>query len=108
MKVLLTLYIILFTVASCGNNKVEKEVLIKTPLEAQTWCKNKSIKYFAEKNKTPQGWTASWRNEGENIDIKGTWKVDGIEYIVQCRIKEGLTEKMAVITIKENKNTPAK
>jgi len=106
MKKIFIAFICLYLNISCaGNNNAPAEDLttINTPEELNNACKKKSIKYFKEKNKTPNDWTSVWRVEKNIIDVKGEWKVDATKYVVICRIKQGLKEKVMVISIEEKK-----
>jgi len=104
MKIILSVLILLFLSACYAQG----EFKINTPEDLNESCKKKSIEYFAEKNKEPQGWSSVWRVEGKVMDVKGSWKVDGVEYVVMCRIKQGLNESMALISINEVKNPEVK
>jgi len=104
MKIILSV-LILFYVSACY---AQGEYKINTPEDLNESCKKKSIEYFAEKNKKPQDWSSMWKVEGNVMDVKGRWKVDGVEYVVMCRIKQGLNESMALISINEVKNHEVK
>lgn len=99
MKLLLTFFMLMNMALAYAENGFK----INTPQELNESCKNKSIEYFREKAKTPHNWTSLWRTDGNVMDVKGTWKVDDVEYIVMCRIKQGLNESMVLISINEKK-----
>jgi len=102
MKQLISIYIILFSIASYAN---AEEIQLNTEVELHDWCKNKATEYFLAKEKTLDGWSASWRIDGNIIDVKATVEADSVKYIVKCRVKKGLTSKLAVISIAESKKT---
>jgi len=106
MKNGISVFILLLLSASCDANRTTEinEMEINKPEDLNTVCKNKSIKYFSEKNKKPHDWTSQWRVEENIIDVKGTWKVDDTEYDVMCRIKRGEKETLTVISIEEKKS----
>jgi len=99
MKIMLSVLILLY-LSGCY---AQTEFNINTPQELNESCKKKSIEYFSEKNKKPKGWSSVWRVEGNVMDVKGRWKVDGVDYVVMCRVKQGSKESMALISINEAK-----
>ncbi len=98
------LFSILFMLMSMELVYAQNGFNINTPQELNQSCKDKSIEYFKEKNKIPRNWSSLWRTDGNVMDIKGTWQVDDTEYIIMCRIKQGLNESMVLISINEKKS----
>lgn len=100
MKTLVVIYIMLFAVSSYAYGE---EIQFNTSADLKSWCKNESAEYFLAKDKTPFNWSASEWNEGNIINVKGSWKVGVVEFVVKCRVRKGLQEKQAVISIAEKR-----
>ena len=102
MKHFLSIFIILFATHSQAENQdTIHEMELNSPAEVKEWCKNKSLQYFIEKQKNPDNWSATSWMENNIININGLWIADNIEYTVKCRVRQGLKEKHAFITIDE-------
>ena len=95
IQIIAIVLILLTQEIMAAENLYSEENPINTTTELKSWCKNKSSEFFLAKGQTPYNWTDSWRTEGEFFFVKGKWKVDSKEYIINCRVRRGVAEKYA-------------
>ena len=102
-KYFLSVCILLLNNVSYANIE---DVPLATPEALQLWCKNKTIKYFKEKDKTIQNWSALWKQEENMLDVKASMQSENTDYVVKCRVQQGDSSTKAIISISEK--SPAK
>lgn len=77
----------------------DEDAPINDTAELLDWCKAESEPYFLANDVTPYNWTASWWSEGNTLHVKGGWRIDEGDVIVDCRIVKGAKRKYAVYRI---------
>ncbi|WP_028862846.1 hypothetical protein [Psychromonas aquimarina] len=65
--------------------------------ELVAWCKNRSAQQYVEKGLPLYNWQAEHWEKRDFLYVKGTWKVNNLTQIINCRVKKGLSEKYALI-----------
>lgn len=89
----------LFT--GCAGHAKISDIALTTPEALQQWCKSKTINYFKVKNKSIEGWSALWKQQAELLDVKASLSSGGVNYTVNCRVKQGESVIKAIILISE-------
>jgi len=87
--------------AGCVSYTKTNVTALSTPEALQQWCKNKATDYFKVKNKTIEGWSALWKQQADSLDVKALLSSGGVNYTVNCRVKQGESAIKAIILISE-------
>jgi hypothetical protein len=77
----------------------ENERPINNSNELVRWCKNTSAMYYIERNQTPYYWSFSQWGKGNFLNVKGNWKVNNSNQVINCKIQIGVAEKYASMKI---------
>lgn len=75
--------------------------VITTSSELRTWCRREAETRFVAEGRTTYQWTASHHSRGNVLHVNGTLRVEGIDYLVECRIARGAREHYGNIEITE-------
>lgn len=92
IKSIIFFLFILFAVPVLAH---EEDLPINSSSELREWCREESEAYFVGKGVTPYNWSASYWDKGNTLFVKGNWRVDGKDIIVECRIAKGAKRKYA-------------
>jgi hypothetical protein len=65
------------------------EVAINSASELRDWCKSESEAAFIGRGLSPQNWSARYFDEGNDLVVKGQWRVDAGFLTVECRVARG-------------------
>jgi hypothetical protein len=80
----------LFLGLACASAMAGRgEVAINSASELRDWCKSESEAAFIGKGFSPQNWSARYFDEGNDLVVKGQWRVDAGFLTVECRIVRG-------------------
>lgn len=71
--------------------------------ELLEWCQQESQATFIGKGITPYNWTASHWDSADTLFVKGSWRINTKEAIVECRVGRGAKRSYAVISIHDPK-----
>jgi hypothetical protein len=74
---------------------------INSGSELRDWCKAESQATFIGKGQTPFNWSASYWDEGNVLMVKGSWRVNESQVIVECRVARGAEARYATMTVRE-------
>ncbi|MBK9132418.1 MAG: hypothetical protein IPM20_12380 [Gammaproteobacteria bacterium] len=77
----------------------DDEVPIDNSTQLREWCKSESEAYFIAQDIEPRNWSASYWDEGNILNVKGSWRVGDKNVEVQCRIRRGAQTKYAMLQI---------
>ena len=85
--------------AHWATAKSQKNSVIESASQLQSWCKNKSYRYFKQKKQQPYNWSASTIRQLNDYQTSGSWKVNNVEMRVFCQIRIGKKAKQTKIEI---------
>ncbi len=74
---------------------------INSGSELRDWCKSQSEAAFVARGITPFNWSASYSDQGNAIQVKGKWRVNGSDISVECRVARGAQSRYASMSIQE-------
>ena len=74
---------------------------INSGSELRDWCKAESQATFIGKGQTPFNWSASYWDEGNVLMVKGSWRINESEVIVECRVARGAEARFATMSVRE-------
>jgi hypothetical protein len=74
---------------------------INSGSELRDWCKAESQASFIGKGQTPFNWSASYWDEGNVLMVKGSWRINESQVIVECRVARGAEARYATMTVRE-------
>jgi hypothetical protein len=75
---------------------------INSGIELRDWCKSQSEATFVGRGLTPFNWTASYSDQGNALQVKGKWRVNGSDVSVECRVARGARSRYASMSIQES------
>ena len=78
----------------------DEDIPINDTSELLKWCKTETEDYYLAKGITPYNWTASWREEGNTLLVKGRVRVESEDVSIECRISTGAKKQYMVFEIK--------
>jgi hypothetical protein len=76
---------------------------INSGSELSDWCKSQSEATFVGRGLSPFNWTASYSDQGNALQVKGKWRVNGSEVSVECRVARGAQSRYASMSIQESR-----
>jgi hypothetical protein len=74
---------------------------INSGSELRDWCKTESQATLIGKGQTPFNWSASYWDEGNVLMVKGSWRINESEVIVECRVARGAEARFATMSVRE-------
>lgn len=77
----------------------EMDEPINDAAELRDWCKAESEAEFVAKDVTPYNWSASRWQDGNILLVKGYWRIESDDVMVECRIVKGARRKYAVYEV---------
>jgi len=67
--------------------------------ELLAWCQQESQATLIGKGMMPFNWTASHWDKVDTLFVKGSWRIDTKEVVVECRAGRGAKRSYATISI---------
>lgn len=80
----------------------EVERVINTGSELAAWCRTEAEARFVAEGRATYQWTSSHQSRGNTLIVKGRLRVEGTDYVVDCRIARGAREYYGIIDISED------
>lgn len=96
MKLLFTLAL-LFTASSALAHQEDRP--ITSEVELRDWCEMQSHAHFIAQGITPYNWSASFWSEVNTLKVKGEWRVESRNAVVECAIQRGAPAHYAIMAI---------
>jgi len=78
-----------------------EDLPIETSSELRDWCRTQTREYFVDQGKTPFNWTASHRTQGNLLEVRGKWRIDGVDVMVECHVARGAKRADASFSLGE-------
>jgi hypothetical protein len=88
-------------VASSAIATPHEDMPINSGSELRDWCKRESEATFIGKGIAPSNWSASYWDQGNVLMVKGTWRINGSDVTVECRVARGAEARYATMSIQE-------
>jgi hypothetical protein len=77
------------------------DIPINSGSELRDWCKSQSEAALVGRGMTPFNWSASYSDQGNALQVKGKWRVNGSDVSVECRVARGAQSRYASMSIQE-------
>jgi len=93
------------TLALIGSSAVaghHDETVINSGSELRDWCKEESEATLIGRGLTPFNWTASYWDQVNTLMVKGQWRTDTANLIVECSVARGAQARFATLSIQES------
>ncbi len=100
MKRLLSLALGLFATSAIAGR--HEDVIIHSATELRDWCKEESEATLIGRGLTPFNWTASYWDQVDTLRVKGQWRTDSVNMVVECSVARGAEARFATVTIQES------
>ena len=78
----------------------DQDLFINDTSDLLQWCKAETEDHYVAKGVTPYNWTASWREQGNTLLVKGNVRVESNEVSIECRITKGAKKQHMVYEIR--------
>jgi len=78
------------------------ERVINTGAELAAWCRAEAEARFVAEGRATFQWSASHHSRGNTLVVSGRLRVEGTDYLVDCRIARGAREHYGSIGITED------
>jgi len=78
------------------------EIVINSGTELRDWCKEESEATLIGRGLTPFNWTASYWDQVNTLMVKGQWRTDSVNLIVECSVARGAQARFASLSIQES------
>jgi hypothetical protein len=75
---------------------------INSGSELRDWCKSQSEATLIGRGQTPFNWSASYSDQGNALQVKGKWRVNGTDVFVECSVARGAQSRYATISIQDS------
>jgi hypothetical protein len=99
MKRIVVLAIGLFAASAMAGH--HDEMVINSATELRDWCKEESEATLIGRGLTPFNWTASYWDQVNTLRVKGQWRTDSGNLIVECSVARGAQARFASLSIQE-------
>lgn len=100
MKFLFTTLVVFFAVESTAH---ERDITIESANDLRDWCEASSHDLYVGQGIAPYNWSASYWEKDGILNVKGSWRIDDKEAIVECQIAQGAAVRNAVMSVHERK-----
>ncbi len=101
MKTLLVITFLSLATPVLAANQYDPPINLSS--ELLEWCQQESQATFLGKGITPYNWSASHWDEADTLFVKGSWRIDTKEVIVECRVGRGARRSYAVMSMHDKK-----
>ncbi len=88
--------------AASANAGHHDETVINSATELRDWCKEESEAALIGRGLTPFNWTASYWDQVNTLMVKGQWRTDSGNRIVECSVARGAQARYASMSIQES------
>jgi hypothetical protein len=78
-----------------------EDLPINSGSELRDWCRRESEATLIGRGIAPSNWTASYWDQENVLMVKGAWRVNGSDVIVECRVGRGAEARYATMSIRE-------
>jgi hypothetical protein len=78
------------------------EMVINSGTELRDWCKEESEATLIGRGLTPFNWTASYWDQLDTLMVKGQWRTNGANLLVECSVARGAQARFASLSIQES------
>lgn len=78
------------------------EPVINTGSELARWCRTEAEARFVAEGRAIYQWSSSHHSRGNTLIVNGRLRVEGTDYLVECRIARGAREYYGSIEITED------
>jgi hypothetical protein len=102
LKMTYSLISVLLLVSATAGAIDHDDIPINSGSELRDWCKLQSEAVFVGRGLTPFNWSASYSDEGNALQVKGKWRVNGSDVSVECRVARGAQSRYASMSIQES------
>lgn len=79
------------------------EAVVHSGWELRDWCEAESQLVYLAEGLRPDQWSAMYWERDDVLYVKGSWRLDSLEVIVDCHIDRDATRDHAVMTIHERR-----
>ena len=79
-----------------------RDEVINNGSELRDWCKEESEATLVGRGLAPFNWTASYWDQANTLMVKGQWRTDGVNYVVECSVARGSQARFASLSIGES------
>jgi hypothetical protein len=93
--------VFLSLIASTAFAEHQDDRIINSGSELRDWCKEASEATLIGRGLTPFNWTASYWDQVNTLMVKGQWRVEGSNLIIECSIQRGAQARFASVSIQE-------
>jgi hypothetical protein len=93
---------VLLLVNSAAGAIDHDEMPINTGSELRDWCKSQSEAALVGKGLSPFNWSASYSDQGNTLQVKGKWRVNGSDVSVECSVAKGAQPRYASMSIPDS------
>lgn len=92
---------VLFLALACGASASahDSDIPLNTGAELLEWCRVESEAQFVAEGKSPRNWTARHVEQGNRLQVEGSWRVDGVRHAIVCRVARGARSEHATLTV---------
>jgi hypothetical protein len=80
----------------------DAERVINAASELVPWCRAEAEARFVAEGRAIYQWSASHHSRGNTLFVNGRLRVEGVDYLVDCRIARGAREYYASIRITQD------
>jgi hypothetical protein len=89
-------------IASSAMAGHHDEMVINSGTELRDWCKEESEATLIGRGLTPFNWTASYWDQANTLMVKGQWRTQSANLIVECSVARGAQARFASLSIHES------
>src|SRR5271168_3475933 len=97
-----TLIPVLFLVGATASAIDHDDIPINSGSELRDWCKSQSEATLIGRGLTPFNWSASYSDQGNALQVKGKWRVNGSDVSVECSVARGARSRYASMSIQDS------
>jgi hypothetical protein len=96
----LTLSLGLFASSAMAGHHDEE--IINSGSDLEHWCKEESEATLIGRGLMPFNWTASYWDKVDTLMLKGQWRTNSTNFIVECSVARGASAKLASLSIQDS------
>lgn len=78
------------------------DLVINSATELRDWCKEESEAALIGRGLTPFNWTASYWDQVNTLMVKGQWRTDSGNLVVECSVARGAQARSASLSIQDS------
>lgn len=79
-----------------------EDMVINSATELRDWCKEESEATLIGRGLSPFNWTASYWDQVNTLMVKGQWRTNSGDLVVECSVARGAQARFASLSILES------